>query len=86
MIFYSNEPGLIQPEGIKRLDGTKDKNYKVPHIAVGVFSEYLLNDIVEKFECKKVGHISCANCQRPVYSMKYKEIKITLFLAGITNI
>ena len=85
MIFYSNEPGLIQPEGIKRLDGTKDKNYKVPHIAVGVFSEYLLNDIVEKFECEKVGHISCANCKRPVYSMNYKKIKITLFLAGISG-
>ena len=41
MIFYSNEAGLIQPEGIKRLDGKKDKNYKVPHIAVGVFSENL---------------------------------------------
>ena len=64
MIFYSNEAGLIQPEGIKRLDGTKDKNYRLPHVAVGVFSEYLLNDIVEKFECEKVGYISCVNCQR----------------------
>lgn len=83
MIIYSKEEGLIKPSGIKKLDGTRDKNYKLPHIAVGVFSEYLLRDIVQKFECEKVGVVSCANCQRPIYVMKYKDIKIALFLAGI---
>ena len=78
MIIYSKEEGLIKPSGIKRLDGTRDVNYKLPHIAVGVFSQYLLEDIVGKFECEKVGVISCANCQRPVYVLKYKNIKITL--------
>ncbi|MEI3395730.1 MAG: nucleoside phosphorylase [Clostridia bacterium] len=85
MIIYSKEEGLIKPSGIKKLDGTRDKNYKLPHIAVGVFSEYLLRDIVQKFECEKVGVVSCANCQRPIYVMKYKNIKITLFLAGISG-
>lgn len=85
MIIYSKEQGVIRPSGIKKLDGTRDSNYKLPHIAVGVFSEYLLQDIVEKFESKKVGLISCANCQRPTYIMKYKGIKITLFLAGISG-
>ena len=85
MIIYSKGKGLIKPNGIKKLDGTRDIHYKLPHIAVGVFSEYLLEDIVEKFECKKVGAISCANCQRPVYIMKYKDIKITLFLAGVSG-
>lgn len=79
MIIYSKEQGLIKPYGIKKLDGTRDINYKLPHIAVGVFSEYLIDDIVEKFECKKVGLISCANCRRPIYVMKYKDIEITLF-------
>lgn len=85
MIIYSKEDGLIKPCGIKKLDGTRDSNYKLPHIAVGVFSQYLLEDIVEKFACTKVGVISCANCQRPVYIMKYKDIKITLFLAGVSG-
>lgn len=85
MIIYSKEEGLIKPSGIKKLDGTRDKNYKLPHIAVGFFSEYLLRDIVQKFECEKVGVVSCANCQRPIYVMKYKDIKITLFLAGISG-
>ena len=85
MIIYSKEQGIIKSRGIEKLDGTKDINYKLPHIAVGVFSEYLLEDIVEKFECKKAGIISGANCQRPIYVMKYKEIKITLFLAGVSG-
>ena len=50
MIIYSKEEGLIKPYGIKRLDGTRDVNYKLPHIAVGVFSQYLLEDIVGQFE------------------------------------
>ncbi len=85
MIIYSKEQGLIKPCGIKKLDGTRDINYKLPHIAIGIFSEYLLQDIVEKFECKKIGVLSCANCQRPIYIMKYKDIKITLFLAGVSG-
>ena len=85
MIIYSKEQGLIKPYGIKKLDGTRDINYKLPHIAVGVFSEYLIDDIVEKFEYKKVGLISCANCRRPIYVMKYKDIEITLFLAGVSG-
>ena len=39
----------------KKLDGTRDTNYKLPHIAIGIFSEYLVEDIVEKFECRKIG-------------------------------
>ncbi len=85
MIIYSEGEGLVKPCGIKKLDGSRDKNFKLPHIAVGVFSDYLLKDIVEKFECTKVGVISCANCKRPVYIMKYKDIKITLFLAGVSG-
>ena len=63
MILYSEEEGLIKAKGIKKLDGTRDANYKLPHIAVGVFSEYLLEDIVEKFECVKVGVISGDKCR-----------------------
>ena len=85
MIIYSPEEGIIKPYGIKKLDGTKDVNFKLPHIAIGIFSIHLLNDIVEKFECHKVGKITCANCERPVYIVKYKDIKITLFLAGVSG-
>lgn len=85
MIIYSNEEGIIKPQGIKNLDGIRDENIKLPHIAVGIFSEHLINDIVEKFECKKVGFFSCANTSRPVYILRYKNIEITLFIAGISG-
>lgn len=85
MIIYSPEEGIIKPYGIKKLDGTKDVNFKLPHIAIGIFSIHLLNDIVEKLECHKIGKITCANCERPVYIVKYKDIKITLFLAGVSG-
>ena len=85
MIIYSPEEGIIKPYGIKKMDGTKDVNFKLPHIAIGIFSIHLLNDIVEKFECHKVGKITCANCERPVYIVKYKDIKITLFMAGVSG-
>lgn len=85
MIIYSNEEGIIKPQGIKNLDGIRDENIKLPHIAVGIFSEHLINDIVEKFECKKVGFCSCANTSRPVYILRYKNIEITLFIAGISG-
>ena len=44
MILFSKEEGLIKATGIRKLDGARDANYKLPHIAVGVFSEYLLDD------------------------------------------
>ena len=50
MIFYSNEEGFIKPQGIKNLTGIRDSSIELPHIAIGVFSEYLLKDIVKKFE------------------------------------
>lgn len=82
MILYSNEEGFIKPQGIKNLTGIRDSSIKLPHIAVGVFSEHLLNDIVKKFECKKVGELTE---KRPVYIMNYKNIKVTLFMAGISG-
>ncbi len=82
MILYSNEEGFIKPQGIKNLSGVRDSSIILPHIAIGVFSEYLLNDIVEKFECKKVGELTE---KRPVYITNYKDIKITLFQAGISG-
>ena len=55
MIRFSQEEGMIKPDGITKLDGTHDIKYKLPHIAIGVFSEFLLADIVQKFSCEKVG-------------------------------
>ncbi len=82
MIFYSNEEGFIKPQGIKNLTGIRDSSIELPHIAIGVFSEYLLKDIVKKFECEKVGELTE---KRPVYILKYKNIEISLFMAGISG-
>ena len=82
MIFYSSQEGFIKPRGIKNNNGIRDTSIKLPHIAVGVFSEYLLKDIASKFECKKVGELTE---KRPVYELKYKNAKITLFMAGISG-
>ena len=46
MILYSKDEGFIKPRGIKNKDGIHDSSIVLPHIAVGVFSEHLLNDIV----------------------------------------
>ena len=59
MIVFSKGEGLIKATGIRKLDGTRDVNYKLPHIAVGVFSEYLLEDIekTEQKNCISVGDV-----------------------------
>lgn len=49
MILYSDEDGFIKPQGIKNLEGIRDSSIKLPHIAVGVFSEYLVKDIAKIF-------------------------------------
>lgn len=85
MINYSNQEGFIKPKGIKNINGIIDENLRLPHIAVGVFSEHLLNDIVQKFECKKIGTFSTTSIERPIYILRYKEIEITLFMAGISG-
>ena len=82
MILYSDEDGFIKPQGIKNLKGIRDSSIRLPHIAVGVFSEYLVKDIAKIFECEKVGELTE---KRPVYIMEYKDIKITLFMAGISG-
>ena len=82
MIIYSDEEGFIKPRGIKNNNGIRDTSIKLPHIAVGVFSEYLLKDVVKRFESQKVGELTG---KRPVYELEYKNIKITLFMAGISG-
>ena len=42
----------------------------------------MLKDIVEKFECIKAGELMQ---KRPIYILEYKNIKITLFMAGISG-
>ena len=82
MITYSSQEGFIKPRGIKFREG-QDKNIILPEVAVGVFSRHLFNDIVEKFSCNEVGYFSCANMERNVYILKYKEQEITLFMSGV---
>ena len=82
MIRYSELDGFIRPKGIKFRDG-QDKDIILPSVAVGVFSRHLFFDLVEKFSCNEVGYLSCANGERNVYIMKYKDTEITLFMAGV---
>ena len=44
-----------------------------PHVAVGVFSHHLFEDIVSKYQCNKVGYMKNANFTRDVYTLKYKD-------------
>ncbi len=82
MILYSNEEGFIKPKGIKNNEGIHDSKIKLPHIGIGVFSEHLFKDIVNKFKCTKSGELMQ---KRPVYILEYKNVKITLFIAGISG-
>lgn len=82
MIKYSNEEGFIKPKGIGFKDD-QNKNIILPKVAVGVFSRHLFNDVVEKFSCKEVGYLASANLHRTVYILRYKNIELTFFMAGV---
>ena len=84
MIRYSDEEGFIRPKGISFRQG-QDKNIRLPKVAVGVFSRYLYEDVVEKFSCLEVGYISTANQEKNVYILKYKDIELTFFMAGVSG-
>ena len=82
MIRYSNEEGFIRPKGISFREG-QDKNIRLPKVAVGVFSRHLFDDVVEKFSSLEVGHLSTANMENNVYILKYKDVELTFFMAGV---
>ena len=81
MIVFSNDEGVIQSKGIKFYEKEK---ITLPSIGVGVFSKELYNDVIQKFNCKKVGYMSTANLDRDVYILNYKGADITFFMAGVT--
>ncbi len=85
MIRYSDEDGFIKSNGIRdKFDSRKEK-VVLPKIAIGVFSIKLLESIVEKFNCEKVGYFGGASFHRPVYKMRYNNKEFTLFNAGISG-
>ncbi|MDD4734363.1 MAG: hypothetical protein PHU05_05945, partial [Bacilli bacterium] len=84
MIKYSNEEGFIKAKGIKFRENQK-KDIILPKVAVGVFSRHLYDDVIEKFSCNEVGYISNANFERNVFVLRYKDIEITFFMAGVSG-
>lgn len=44
---------------------------------------YLFYDLVEKYSCNEVGYLSCANMEKNVYVLKYKDTEFTLFMACV---
>ena len=84
MIRYSNEEGFIRPKGIKFREN-QDKNIRLPKVAVGVFSRHLFKDVIEKFNCKEVGYISCGNLEKNIYILNYKNTELTFFMAGVSG-
>ncbi len=72
MIKFSNEEGFIKGKGIYLFDEYKD--IKLPRVAIGVFSRYLYQDVIEKFESCEVGELACANKRTKVYIIKYKTL------------
>lgn len=84
MIKYSNKEGFIKAKGIKFREN-QDSTIKLPKVAVGVFSRHLFKNVIEKFNCQEVGYISCANMERNVYILNYKDTKLTFFMAGVSG-
>ena len=85
MIKYSNEEGFIKSGGIRDKNDERKEKVILPKIAIGVFSIKLMNDIVEKFSCEKVGYFGGASFHRPVYIIKIDNKEFTLFNAGISG-
>ena len=84
MIRFDDSEPFIKPHGIKFKEG-QNPNIVLPKVAVGVFSNHLFKDIVEKFSTNEVGYISGANMERNVYIINYKGTLITLFMAGVSG-
>ena len=84
MIRYSEQEGFIRPKGIRFKDG-QDENVVLPEVAVGVFSNHLYYDVIQKFNCREVGVLRCANMEREVYILSYKGVDITFFMAGVSG-
>ena len=82
MIRFGKEEPLIKADGIKFREG-QDENIKLPEVAIGVFSRHLFKDIIEKFSCKEVGYISCANWEKDIYVLNYKGTMLILFMAAV---
>lgn len=82
MIIFSKEDGFIKAKGISFRDG-QDKNIVLPKVGIGVFSRHLYNDIIQKFESMEVGCLKCANLERNVYIVRYKDEEFTFFMAGV---
>ena len=85
MIRYSEEEGFIKSEGIRDRNDKRLEKVILPKTAIGVFSIKLLESIVEKFNCEKVGYFGGASFHRPVYIMRHNNKEFTLFNAGISG-
>ena len=79
MIRYSDGEGIVRVNGLYYNE--EKTNVKLPHVAIGVFSRYLYQDVVEKFPSREVGYISCANYRTNVYVVKYKDVEITFIIS-----
>ena len=73
MIKYSEDEGFIKSEGIRDKNDSRKEKVILPKTAIGVFSIKLLESIVERFECEKVGYFGGASFHRPVYIMRYNN-------------
>lgn len=82
MIRYSDGEGIVRVNGLHYNEERVET--KLPRVAIGVFSRYLYQDVIEKFSSREVGYISCANYRTNVYVVKYKDIEITFFMAHIS--
>ena len=85
MIKYSDEEGFIKSEEIRDKNDTRVEKVVLPQVAIGVFSIKLLESMVEKFNCEKVGYFGGATFHRPVYIMKHNNKEFTLFNAGVSG-
>ena len=82
MIKYSDGEGIIRVNGV--FYNEKKIDIKLPRVAIGVFSRYLYQDVIEKFPSREIGYISCANYRTNVYVIKYKDVEITFFMAHVS--
>lgn len=81
MIYYSKEEGFIKPKGIKYYN--EEQKIKLPSVAIMVFSHHLIEDIVKKYNCTPIGYMACANYEKDVYILKYKDQSFTLCMASV---
>ena len=75
--FDKDRKGIINPEDITK------KVIEMPKIAISVFSQKIIDKIVDLYNPEIITHITNANEKVPVYKIKFQDVEIAFFKSRV---